>query len=523
MRLVAGIVALLSVLCLATGAFAHATLVATEPADGSVLAQAPKMVHLRFNEGVTPGALRLIDAEGNARDDFASQVSGSSVFITLPERLPRGTQIVSYRVVSQDGHPVSGSLTFSIGEATRGASGQAGDGPSKLDIWLARIGVYLGLFVGVGGAFFAAWIGGGPDGGTTGKRMLGIGLVSAVVSLGLQGLDLQSLPPRALITLAPWKAAFFTSLGSSMLIAMAAMTLAWLGWRSSNRMAARVLTSAALAGAGLALAMSGHAATAPPQWLSRPLLFVHGVGVAYWVGALAPLAAMARRRSSDLLRALHAFSAGAVWIVALVALTGLTLAVVQLQDFRALLDTAYGTILLVKLALVILLLGFAALNRFVVTPALATAPDDTHPLFGSVLVEFVLVIAIFAAVAGWRFTPPPRALAATAQPPLAIHIHTDAAMFQVLISPGKLGNNNFVLQLMNGDASPLEAKEVTLTLSLPKRDIEGLERKAALGHDGYWHVRDVALPLAGRWHMRIDALVTDFQKVTLEDDFELRP
>ena len=35
-------------------------------------------------------------------------------------------------------------------------------------------------------------------------------------------------------------------------------------------------------------------------------------------------------------------------------------------------------------------------------------------------------------------------------------------------------------------------------------------------------VRDVTLPLSGRWHMRIEALVTDFQKVTLEDDFELR-
>jgi copper transport protein len=34
-------------------------------------------------------------------------------------------------------------------------------------------------------------------------------------------------------------------------------------------------------------------------------------------------------------------------------------------------------------------------------------------------------------------------------------------------------------------------------------------------------VRDVPLPVAGRWHMRIDALVTDFEKVTLEDDFDV--
>jgi copper transport protein len=157
-----------------------------------------------------------------------------------------------------------------------------------------------------------------------------------------------------------------------------------------------------------------------------------------------------------------------------------------------------------------------------VTPALAANPGDTRPLLGSILIECILAIGILAAVAGWRFTPPPRALAASSEAPLAIHIHTDAAMFQVLISPGKVGSDNFLLQLMNGDASPFEAKEVTLALSLPGRGIEGLERRAALGPDSYWHVRNVALPLPGRWHIRIEALVTDFQKVTLEDDFELR-
>ena len=67
----------------------------------------------------------------------------------------------------------------------------------------------------------------------------------------------------------------------------------------------------------------------------------------------------------------------------------------------------------------------------------------------------------------------------------------------------------------------MPAKEATLTLSLPERGIEPLERKATLGADGYWHVRDVPLPYPGRWHMRIEALVTDFEKITLEDDFDV--
>ena len=107
-----------------------------------------------------------------------------------------------------------------------------------------------------------------------------------------------------------------------------------------------------------------------------------------------------------------------------------------------------------------------------------------------------------------------------AAPPLAVHIHSDKAMFQVLISPGTVGNDSFVLQLMTGEGTPLTAKEATLVLSLPGEGVEPQQRKAVLGTDGYWHVDDVKLPRPGRWHMRIDA-ATLFKTITLEDDFDV--
>jgi copper transport protein len=109
---------------------------------------------------------------------------------------------------------------------------------------------------------------------------------------------------------------------------------------------------------------------------------------------------------------------------------------------------------------------------------------------------------------------------ATAETPLAIHIHSERAMFQVLVSPGAVGTDSFVLQLMSGDGNRLPVKEATLTLSLPERGLEPLARKATLGGDGYWHVADVPLPHPGRWHLRIDAL-TPFQNITLEDEFDV--
>ena len=110
--------------------------------------------------------------------------------------------------------------------------------------------------------------------------------------------------------------------------------------------------------------------------------------------------------------------------------------------------------------------------------------------------------------------------ALAAEPPLGIHIHSDKAMFQVLISPAKAGNDSIVLQLMNGDGTLLSAKAATLVLTRPEGGIEPIARKAVLGADGYWYVENVPITSAGRWHVRIEAQ-TPFKSIALEEDFDL--
>jgi len=285
MRLVAGLVTLLSVLGFASGAFGHASLISTEPGDGSMMSQAPNTVRLRFNEPVTPASIKLIDGTGRARDDVSVSAHDNVVEISLPDNL-HGTQLVSYRVVSADGHPVGGSLVFSVGMPVNEITPPSDRAPA-LDvlIWLARIGVYIGLFAGVGGTFFAVWIARANCPRVI-VPALAIGFVSAVSACGLQGLDLLGLAPADIVTSAPWKAAAATSLLPSLLIAVAAMTLAMMALRDISGRSARALSATAILGVGAALAASGHASTAQPQWLTRPTVFVHGVGVAFWIGAL---------------------------------------------------------------------------------------------------------------------------------------------------------------------------------------------------------------------------------------------
>src|SRR5437868_5010118 len=151
MRLLAGLATLLLVAGFATGASAHAALISVEPASGSILASAPKAVELRFNEAVTPGAIQLIDGAGRARDDARVETSGESISVAMPPDLPQGTAVLSYRVISQDGHPIAGSVIFSVGAPTAAQSPVNTDGRLNALIWLSRIGLYLGLFVGVGG------------------------------------------------------------------------------------------------------------------------------------------------------------------------------------------------------------------------------------------------------------------------------------------------------------------------------------------------------------------------------------
>src|ERR1700726_928389 len=98
MRLVLGLAILLSVLCFTTGASAHASLISTEPSDGSMMSQAPKTVRLRFNEPVTLAAVKLIDGEGRRRDEPRVNAHADLIEIGLPDDLPRGAQFVSYRV-----------------------------------------------------------------------------------------------------------------------------------------------------------------------------------------------------------------------------------------------------------------------------------------------------------------------------------------------------------------------------------------------------------------------------------------
>ncbi|MDX0015288.1 copper resistance protein CopC [Sinorhizobium meliloti] len=512
-------------LWLAATAFAHASLVETIPADNAVLAESPATFSMTFSEAVSPLSLKLVGPDGSSVSLERYEPRDRTLEVEPPSSLVRGTHVLVWRVISEDGHPIGGSVIFSIGPpgATPRAAAVKIDGEVGTAIWLTKVALYLGLFLGIGGSFALSWLGRVERSGTvTVHIILGIGLFGALLSVGFQGLDALAAPLRRLADSATWQAGMSTSFGRTSVVAVLASAMAIFalvakgGW-------GRLLSLAALIGTGLALALSGHASAAEPQWVTRPMVFLHGVGIAFWTGALIPLGLALARRTPESGYMLRRFSNTIPLVLALLIIAGMVLAVVQVRNLSALVETAYGAVLLAKLALFVLLFALAVFNRLRLTePAERRDAPAARRLARSIAIETVVAVLIFGVAAVWRFTPPPRALEIAAAQPATVHLHAPRAMANVRLSPGRAGQVAASIEVFSKDAKVLTPKEVTLVLSNRASGIEAIRRPAQRAGEANWRVDGFVVPLPGTWHVRLDLLVSDFELVKLEGEVDIR-
>ncbi|NHA67508.1 copper resistance CopC family protein [Phycicoccus flavus] len=101
---------------------AHAQLTGTAPRDGSTVRTAQE-VRLTFSEDVNPRFLQVtVEGPDGDETDGDATTDGGQVRQALVDDLPAGEHTVTYRVVSVDGHPVSGTFSFSTTATPRSAS-----------------------------------------------------------------------------------------------------------------------------------------------------------------------------------------------------------------------------------------------------------------------------------------------------------------------------------------------------------------------------------------------------------------
>ena len=144
---------------------------------------------------------------------------------------------------------------------------------------------------------------------------------------------------------------------------------------------------------------------------------VHLVAAAAWVGGLIPLLLLIRPRvempSVERFQFIRRFSSLAVLAVAGLAASGVINTWFMLSGMRDLVTTNYGRLVLLKVALFLTMLAFAAANRLWLTPRLGPTTttsgaqrDALRRLYVFTAIEVILGIAVICVVALLGQLPP---------------------------------------------------------------------------------------------------------------------
>jgi copper transport protein len=532
--LVAGII-----LGSASPASAHASLVATDPGEGSVLETAPEQVVFSFSEDVQeiPGGVQVFDATG-AEVDASARAQGDELVVTLDEEIGEGTTVVAYRVLSRDGHPASGSLSFSVGEPSAtvvaplplGEFGEAGAVVAPWWVSAMRWVGYLGLLLAAGLVAFAVLllprdrVADQARGRVVATARAGAGASTTAWVLGLPvtaayqvGGGLGSLTDGA-----TWSVLTTTEYAVTAAIALglvAAVALLGAGRPGRGRGRAALVAAAV---ATCAPAFTGHTRAATPEALAIGADMVHLLAGATWLGGLVALALALPRlaaQGSTGAEVLTRFSTMAAAVVGVLAVTGTLLAWRIAGSWDNLFGTTYGRLLLVKIAAALVVVAIAAFNRFRLLPGLQQAEKRKERRSGAGLVVrtikaeagVLLVVLLLTGLLVDRTPDQPAPVAGGLD--TSLPVSRDARLgpigLRATLSSQATGVNTVTVELLDPAGAPTEGVEPPLAAIRSEQVDLGPIDLESTGPGTYEGT--VTLPTPGTWDLTVSVQISDDQ------------
>lgn len=512
----------------AAPASAHATLVSSDPAEGAVLTQSPGQVTFTFDEPVqlVPGGLLAFDARGEQVDVEAS-ASGALVKGDLPDTLGDGTYVITWRVVSSDGHPIAGSLTFHIGapslkvEAPKIAPSDPGAVPTVQAIVHGTN--YVALLLAGGLAIFLAWsVRGVRLDGVVRRRVVRLLRVSALVAVLTAAL---AVPLAGAYQLGSGLGGVLDVLDPALVqddLQVLALQLAGLGvaaWVAGLQRSSLVVDLVTL----LAIwspALVGHTRAYEPTALLVVTDALHLTAGAVWLGGLVGLALTLRAlsgRPRDAALLIARFSTVAGGLLAAVALTGTLLGWRIVGSWSRLVEETYGRLLLVKVVLVLVVVALAAYNRFRLVPKVSDGIGHDGRRRGVELVrrtvaaEAAVLVAVLG-VTGFLTQKPPGGEApsqqATAETGVVTGVATDEIKVLAVLDSGTGLQRQLIVQVQDLAGEPLDlyaAPAVALST-----DTIDLGEIPVVPSGAGTYTADVVFPVAGTWQLQVSVRVDEF-------------
>jgi copper transport protein len=505
------------VLLFASPAAAHAELVNISPANGAQLTRPPTEVRMTFTESVNlvDDGIRLIGHIGAAVPTPDPTVDGRTVTWPMPADLPEGPYVVTWRVVSSDGHPISGAFSFGVGTAAAVPGSTTSTGTTETSVnsvasgstapWpvvVIRLAGYLAFALFAGVAAFVLLCAPGASNDPTLQLMVRGGLlggaVAAVAAILVQGPYTAGVSMSRVFDMGLLQETLSTPFGTAMMWRLALYgALGVLVWRLP-----RILTElgtwlvpAGVVATAATIAAAGHAAASGPINLFVDAL--HALTAALWVGGLFALAALGRSVEP---RALHRFSTLAMASVLTLVVTGTLNSLRHLTAVDQLWLTRYGLTLAIKLSLVAGTLAVAAVSR-------SRLGQHGTPL-RSVRIEATLTIAVLVVTALLSMTaPPPQAAGPSDHTghgagPVAANEAAQMSLGDqggatLIVSPATTTGSHLHLVLTDTSGQRLPDTRVTLKVANPGRDIAPLPVPMSM-RDGVW-VASYRFPFPGTW------------------------
>jgi copper transport protein len=532
--MLAGFVIILIMIGIPQQAEAHASLTNAVPGPNDELQQSPSRIVLTFNERLEEGGfyIKVYDSDQKTVTDNKARMNASltSMELELPD-LRQGSYLVTYHVISADGHPVEGTYLFAVGQSLNGQPAGAdhtmdhmhspGLSPymSLQDIvnFASRIFYYVMMLL------FTGWV-----------VWLRFGKVSgahAPTTLGSWGVQLQRGYLIAfLIAMFSHLYAMIGNGGQSALASLfagSAIGYIWLTMLALSLLSFIVLYRNIgidllwVALLWLFESLNGHAAAFEPKAQTILLNLIHLGAAALWIGGLLMLLVLWFTAKDAAAEFFPRFSVAAGASLILLAVTGVVSAFIFLPDIRYVIETQWGRLLLIKSALVLFVVVSGTLLRvFYRKRSLRKV---------SVLLRVDAILAVMIAVIVGVFTylsPLP------VNQPLNWHVMGDKIHMTTQITPNVPGINDFTVKVWLPEDLG-KPKQVLLRLSnLNMPDIAPIDvpltyTEDAVAEESYglkkhtYTARGAYMPYPGDWRIVVRVMDTQDNETPYERQIRL--
>ena len=533
-QLVAALAILVGVLALGTtAASAHATLESSTPADGQSVPISPSELRITFSEAVTTisGGVSVLNADGKTVDVGNSEIVGGRTLVApITETLSDGTYVATYRVLSADGHPVSGSLLFGVGEGALDRSAQPSSNGDRL--WeiiggISRFIMYLAALVAAGVAFFLAFIHDHAEDRWRIVPFVRIGSILALLSaIGIvmsQAALLTGKGAGAITDSNVLRDVLNQNLGWSLALLLIGLAAVHLSTDLSKKVVSKSL---ALSG-GLAVTVSfavwGHATELSPKAISLAADAIHATAAALWLGGLVGLVMVLSLRTPETVRAtagiISRFSLMAFWSVIALTIAGLTLTITGSDaSLNSILTTTWGQLVLAKIGLTLIVVLIAAWNRRTLVPSLISPTENNGELavrwatlLRTIRAEAVLLVAVVALTAIVVNVPPARTAVVAKTDRVDITQRVDTGNIQLSVDPAIVGPNTVAVRYTDGTGQPINvANSMSIEFSQPSAGLEPITRLVPASEPGVFVIQGNELSIPGTWTITIAVRTGDF-------------